>query len=90
MDYKGFIKLWKRAEPDVSFRKVWKRIEHTIERDKGGTVVLRRFWPEMLVTAAVAAAAFVILFVNYSKQMELKDYYQMYYSTEYIYDQVKY
>jgi len=91
MDYGKFIRILRNVPFDVgSEKRIWNNISHTLEKRKSNVFLLADIWPRLLVSAAVLATVFVILFINYEKQLEARNFFQRVYSTEYIYETCKY
>ena len=91
MDYGKFIRILK----DVPFnagseKRIWNKISHTLDKRKSNVFFLTDIWPRLLISTAVLAAVFVILFINYEKQLGAYNFVQHVFTTEYIYETCKY
>lgn len=91
MDYGKFIRVLRNFPVNAaSEKRIWNKISVTIQKKKVGILSLRDLWPTFLVPAAALAFIFVIFFFNYAKQIEVRNFAQRVYSTEYIYETCKY
>jgi hypothetical protein len=91
MDYGKFIRILRNVPFDAaSEKRIWDNISGTLEKKRSSVFLLADMWPRFLVSAAALAVVFVILFYNYEKQFEARNFVQRVYSTEYIYEICKY